>query len=103
MPTPPALRPRRVCLQRHTKPFEARCRLCVAVAALSLQIGVTDRAPPSDKILRVLLAHHPTHAEALGAKLGAAAQGRRSSFPAVVATANAKALRRGQVAWAGGM
>jgi hypothetical protein len=71
----------------------------VAVAALWLQIGVTDRAPPSDKILRVLLAHHPTHAEALGAKLGAAAQG-----PAVVFSGRrCYGQCEGVAAWAGGM
>ena len=64
----------------HASYWRRGCRLCVAVAALWLQIGVTDRALPSDEMLRVLLAHHPTHAEALGAKLGAAARGRRSSF-----------------------
>ena len=63
-----------------TRYWRRGCRLCVAVAALRLQIGVTDRALPSDEMLRVLLAQHPTHAEALGAKLGAAARGRRSSF-----------------------
>ena len=71
----------------------------MAVAALWLQIGVTDRAPPSDKILRVLLAHHPTHAEALGAKLGAAAQG-----PAVVFSGRrCYGQCEGIAAWAGGM